>query len=44
MSLNSVGISRYFVTFIDDYSRCTHGYIMKRKLEVLEVSRIGGAI
>ena len=36
MSVNSVGGSRYFVTFIDDYSRFTTVYFMKHKSEVLE--------
>eukprot|EP00112_Aurelia_sp_Birch-Aquarium-sp1_P026532 Seg946.1 transcript_id=Seg946.1/GoldUCD/mRNA.D3Y31 product="Retrovirus-related Pol polyprotein from transposon TNT 1-94" protein_id=Seg946.1/GoldUCD/D3Y31 len=36
MSVNSVGGSRYFVTFIDDYSRFTTVYSMKNKSEVLE--------
>ena len=36
MNVNSVGGSRYFVTFIDDYSRYTTVYIIKHKSEVLE--------
>ena len=36
MSVNSVGGSTYFVTFIDDYSRFTTVYLMKHKSEVLE--------
>ena len=36
MSVNSVGGSRYFVTFIDDCSRYTHVYFIKHKDEVLE--------
>ena len=35
MDLPSVGGSRYFVTFIDDYSRYTTVYMMKQKSEVL---------
>ena len=35
-SVNSVGGSRYFVTFIDDYSRFTTVYFMKNRSEVLE--------
>ena len=36
MSVNSVGGSRYFVTFIDDYSRFTTVYFMKHESEALE--------
>ena len=36
MSVNSVGCSRYFVTFIDDYSRYTTVYMIKHKSEVLD--------
>ena len=36
MSVNSVGSSRYFVTFIDDYLRFTTVCLMKHKSEVLE--------
>lgn len=36
MSVNSVGGSRYFVTFIDDYSSYTRVYFIKHKDEVLE--------
>ncbi len=36
MHVNSFGNSRYFVTFIDDYSRFTHVYFIKTKDEVLE--------
>ena len=36
MNVNSVGGSRYFVTFIDDYSRFTSVYFMKNKNEVLD--------
>lgn len=36
MSVNSVGGSKYFVTFIDDYSRFTTVYFMKHKSEVIE--------
>ena len=32
----SIGGSRYFVTFIDDYSRCCAVYFMKSKSEVFE--------
>lgn len=34
--VNSFGDSRYFVTFIDDFSRYTYVYFIKRKSEVLE--------
>ena len=33
MDVNSVGGSRYFVTFTDDYSRYAAVYMMKRKSE-----------
>ena len=36
MSVNSIGGSRFFVTFIDDYSRYTHVYFIKSKDQVLE--------
>jgi len=35
MSVDSLGNSRYFVTFIDDFSRFCHVYLLKRKSEVL---------
>ena len=35
MSVNSIGGSRYFVTFIDDYTRYTYVYFIKHKDEVL---------
>ena len=36
MSVTSLGGSRYFVTFTDDYTRCSRVYFLKRKSEVLE--------
>ena len=36
MNTDSNGGRRYFVTFIDDYSRCCKVYFMRRKWEVLE--------
>ena len=36
MSIDSVGSSRYFVTFIDDYSKYTIAYTVKHKSEVLQ--------
>ena len=36
MSVNSFGGSRYYITFIDDYSRYTYIYFIKKKSEVLE--------
>ena len=36
MTVNTVGGSRYFITFIDDYSRFTHVYTIKNKSEALE--------
>ena len=34
MPTHSIGGNRYFVTFIDDYSRCCKVYFMKNKSEV----------
>ena len=34
MSTDSIGGSKYFVTFIDDYSRCCAVYFLKSKSEV----------
>ena len=36
MHVNSHGNSKYFVTFVDDYSRYVHVYFIKSKDEVLE--------
>ena len=36
MPTESIGGSRYFVTFIDDYSRCYRVFFMKSKSEVPE--------
>ena len=36
MQTQSVGGNRYFVTFIDDYSRYTVVYFIKKKSEVFE--------
>jgi transposase InsO family protein len=36
MKTESFGGAKYFVTFIDDYSRCVTVYPMKYKFEVLE--------
>jgi len=33
----SIGGNHYFITFIDDYSRRCWVYIMKHKVEVLEL-------
>ena len=35
MSVNSIGGSRYFITFTDDYTRYTYIYFVKHKNEVL---------
>ena len=35
----SIGRCKYFVTFIDDYSRCCSVYFMKNKNEVLDKFR-----
>jgi len=34
MKITSLGGARYFVTFIDDFSRITHVYLLKVKGEV----------
>ena len=39
MPINSVGDSRYFVTFIDDYTHHTYVYMMKNKNEVIDKLR-----
>ena len=36
MQNHSFGGSRYFITFIDDYSRCCKVYFLKRKSEAFE--------
>ena len=36
MPVNSIGGSRYFVTFIDNCSKYTHIYLIKQKSDVLE--------
>ena len=36
MPVESIGRKRYFVTFIDDYSRCCTVYFMRQKSEVFE--------
>lgn len=36
MQTESIGGRKYFVTFIDDYSRCCDIYFMRHKTEVLE--------
>jgi hypothetical protein len=36
MSVESMGGQKYFVTFIDDYSRCCTVYFLRHKSEVLE--------
>ena len=36
MSVESIVGSKYFVTFIDDYSRCCAVYFTKQKSEVFE--------
>ena len=36
MSIDSLGDSRYFVTFIDDYSKYTTVYIIKHESKVLQ--------
>ena len=36
MNIDSVAGSRYFVTFIDDYSRYTTVYMIKHKSQVIE--------
>lgn len=36
MPMESIGRRKYFVTFIDDYSRCCSVYFVQHKSEVLE--------
>ena len=36
MSVDSIGGRKYFMTFIDDYSRCCAVYFLRQKSEVLE--------
>ena len=36
MQTQSIGGAKYFVTFIDDYTRCCAVYFMKCKSEVLD--------
>ena len=36
MQTQSIGGAKYFVAFIDDYTRCCAVYVMKHKSEVLE--------
>ena len=36
LSVESIGRKKYFVTFIDDYSRCCRVYFMRQKNEVFE--------
>ena len=36
LQVESIGGSRYFVTFIDDYSRCVSVFFIKHKTEVFE--------
>jgi len=38
MSTESIGGKKYFVTFIDDYSRCCSVYFMKHKSEEFEAA------
>lgn len=39
MSVESIGRQKYFVTFIDDYTRCCSVYFMRQKSEVFEKFR-----
>ena len=39
MSTEYIGGKRYFVTFIDDYFRCSKEYFMRKKLKYLTNSR-----
>ena len=36
MQTESMSGNKYFVTFVDEYSRCCHVYFMKQKSEVLD--------
>ena len=40
MLTESIGGHRYFVTFIDDYSRCCTVYFLKRRTEVPDKFRL----
>ena len=40
MTTESIGGRKYFVTFIDDYSRCCSVFFMRHKSEVLDKSKI----
>lgn len=37
IQVNSIGVNRYFVTFIEDYSRKLWTYLIKKKSDVIEV-------
>ena len=36
MNTETLGGARYFVSFIDDYSRCSRVYFMREKSEVMK--------
>ena len=36
LQVESIGESRYFITFVDDYTHCVAVYFIKHKSEVLE--------
>jgi len=47
METGSLAGSKYFVTFIDDFTKCTAAYFMKKKPKVLDKfteyqARVGG--
>ena len=44
MRTESFGGAKYFVTFVDDYTRCVTVYPMKHKSEVLEKFKEWGAV
>lgn len=44
LSTESIGGRRYFVTFTDDFSRCSRVYFMRNKTEVLEKFKLFEAV
>nr|GEU73841.1 putative zinc finger, CCHC-type [Tanacetum cinerariifolium] len=38
--INDIGVHKYFITFIDDYSRYTYVYLVKEKSESLDIFKI----
>ena len=40
LQVESIGGSLYFITFVDDYSRCVSVYFIKHKTEVFEKCKL----